>query len=148
MIKIVLAVVVVVVVTVFFYNNTQVESLKKMSTQLPNSQEPVSSGSTYGLSVDAVNQLSTKANDGDGNAAFRLYQYYTFSTEDKLQRRRWLEVAANAGNSTAQYNLAHGLLENKNFAEARKWALAAQKNGDESAKNLLAEIEKEQLKGK
>lgn len=146
MIKIVLAVVVVVVVTVFFYNNTQVESLKKMSTQLPNSQEPVSSGSTYGLSVDAVNQLSTKANDGD--AAFRLYQYYTFSTEDKLQRRRWLEVAANAGNSTAQYNLAHGLLENKNFTEARKWALAAQKNGDESAKNLLAEIEKEQLKGK
>lgn len=146
MIKILFVVVFIAIAIVLFFNNNPVESPKTMPIEPPVAQEPVSTGSTYYLTADTISELTTKADAGDGDAATKLYKYYRFTKGDKLKSMHWLEVAANAGNYVAQHNFAYELLENKNFAEARKWALAAQKNGDESAKSLLAEIEKRQLK--
>jgi TPR repeat protein len=130
------------VAATLFFSNSQIEAPVMPTAKQSNLQEPQSSGSIYFLSAKAIHELSARASTGDGDAAFRLYQYYALSTADRSQQRRWLEAAANAGNATAQHNLASELLEAKNFSEAKKWALEAQKNGDAKAKNLLIEIEK------
>ncbi|MNV80323.1 hypothetical protein D3C71_1739210 [compost metagenome] len=75
-----------------------------------------SSGTVFDLTPREREVLERKATSGDGEASFRLSQFYSMaggvdgSSEDDLddivQNLRWLELAASQGHETATFNLA------------------------------------------
>ncbi len=102
--------------------------------------EPVSSGSIYGLTDEQRKKLIEKANRGDKDAAFALYQYFSLSNYGETQEEQWLEVAAKNGHTVAQYNLAVRYMEKNDLKQATYWAQKALQNGDKDAANLLDEM--------
>jgi TPR repeat protein len=75
-----------------------------------------SSGTVFDLTPVERKVLERRATSGDGEASFRLSQFYSLaggvdgSSEDTLddavQNLRWLELAASQGHETATFNLA------------------------------------------
>ena len=105
------------------------------------SDQPVSTGSIMGLSIDDENALLKHAENGDGESAFRLYQCYAFSKLDKKKSMKWLEISANNGVPSAQFNLAVELLFHEDFEGAKYWAKKAELNEKgNKAKGLMEEI--------
>ncbi len=106
-----------------------------------NKDEPISTGSIYGLTHEKIIQyeeLSKK--NGDSSASFRLYMYYLLSKYDPPKAETWLNISANQNHPVAQYNLAQSHFENKNFDEAIFWANKAIANGSIKAKELIEQI--------
>jgi TPR repeat protein len=98
----------------------------------------VSTASTFGLEKEEIIKLEKEAESGNKDSAFRLYQYYTFSSYDKEKELYWLTVAAELGSGTAQYNLAYELFyEQKKYDEAAKWAKKAIENGHDDASEFM-----------
>jgi TPR repeat protein len=75
-----------------------------------------SSGTVFDLTPVEREALERRATSGDGEASFRLSQFYSMaggldgSSEDNLddtmQNLRWLELAASQGHETATFKLA------------------------------------------
>ncbi len=73
----------------------------------------------FDLSPAEKTTLSERALMGDPEASFRMAQYYglaggdgdpnTNDENDRLQERRWLELAATQGHQAAEFNLAVSL---------------------------------------
>ena len=64
-----------------------------------------STASVYGLNDEEIRELIMRAESGDSDAAFRLYQFYRFSKMDMDAAIVWLSKSAELGNSTAVHNL-------------------------------------------
>lgn len=101
---------------------------------------PISTGSTFFVSSDELPKLADAANNGDLDAAVRLYKHFRFSKLDTENAINWLQKAAELGDKVSQYNLAYYYLQNDNIELARHWALTAMANGVTEASELLEEI--------
>lgn len=69
----------------------------------------------YDLSEKDKTELEVKSLNGDANASFRLYQYYSFTLNDIDEQMRFLKRAACQGNNIAQYNYGffyHMMIQN------------------------------------
>ena len=73
--------------------------------------------------------LIKRAKSGNGESAFRLYQFYAFSTTDVENSIKWLKISAKSGQPSAQYNLAVHYLNQKKFQCAKYWARKSELNG-------------------
>jgi TPR repeat protein len=103
-----------------------------------------SSAETYDLSQAQLVELIKKArNQNDAEAAFRVYQYYNYSsTADNRESNilYYLRIAATNGNTVAQYNLAVNLVLRRDplkYEEARFWLEKAAAAGHGYAKKGL-----------
>lgn len=99
-------------------------------------QSPVSTGSTYFLSETDIHLLEKKAEKGDKDSAFKLYQYYSLVALDEKIGYQWLVKAAENGHPIAQYNLSVSLLTNGKISDAAFWARKASDNGVELSDEL------------
>jgi len=66
-----------------------------------------STASIYKLENEEILKLSEKAENGDADSAFRLYQYYKFIKLDIIKTKKWLQKAADQGHEIAKKNLKH-----------------------------------------
>ena len=106
-----------------------------------NATSPVSSATTYSLSQEELDTLTSLADENnDSAAAFRLYQYYTFSKHDESKQLHFLGIAATQGNNVAQLNLASLYCKQGRLEEAYEWAQKAKSGGNYLADAVLAEI--------
>lgn len=92
--------------------------------------------------------LSTQASLGNGDAAYKLFEFYFFNDGDKDSALHWLSVAATNGNISAEYGLGmyysgeiyHDPVDIKN---AKYWFSQASANGDTNAVSKLRKLESE-----
>jgi TPR repeat protein len=98
------------------------------------------------LSEDQVAQLTVKAEQGDKEAAFTLYQYFAMVKLDKETSLKWMTLAAHGGHSVAQYNL--GMVysgeidpEAKDTQKAIYWFRRCAESGDEQSLQKLEQLE-------
>ena len=99
------------------------------------------------LSDDQVSNFASQANNGNADAAFRLYMYYRCIKMDYESANKWVGVAATNGNSSAQYimgmmndgELYPDLLDLK---KARYWFEKALSNGNTNALPKLDELKR------
>ena len=76
--------------------------------------------------------LEKKVNEGDAQAAFKLYEYYYHGGVNKKIGMQWLRVAANKGHVIAQYSLGTILTQStdpKEKSEGLKWLQLTEKHG-------------------
>jgi TPR repeat protein len=87
-----------------------------------------------------------------GHAAAQAYLGHMYKKGDGVIRdvaesAKWIRKSAERGYAVAQYNLAvlyeEGLLGTVDIVEAHAWYNLASSGGDKSAKEVLADIEKE-----
>ncbi|EGJ2442623.1 sel1 repeat family protein [Salmonella enterica] len=107
-----------------------------------------STHSIYYLSDDERSKLETKSINGDAEAAFRLYKYYSFSNYDADEQMRYLAIAASHNNIMVEY--AYGIfLSCKNgpyskyydLNKAIYWMKLAAAHGHTEAKTELLRLE-------
>ena len=103
---------------------------------------------SYILSDSDLKIAKGKALKGDAEAAFQVYQHYSDGKFDSIAACPWIQIAANKGHVTAQYNLGYlymhwDIIENKQLA--RFWLKEAEKNGLSEATELLKELEGPEL---
>ena len=67
----------------------------------------------YHLSLKERNILIKKANAGDGNAAYRMYNYHSMSSRNETESSKWLNRSAELGHAEAQRWLAYMIIEYK-----------------------------------
>jgi TPR repeat protein len=97
------------------------------------------------LSDQQVTTLAKQAKYGDGNAAYRLYLYYSIIKLDEASAMNWAAISATNGNITAQYTMGMfysgeinpKLIDNNN---ALFWFKKAASNGDTNALLRLQEL--------
>ena len=65
----------------------------------------VSTYDTFYLTPAQIEKNERLVEKGDSNAAFTLYRYYTFCTDNRKTAIFWLEKSAALGNETAKGNL-------------------------------------------
>lgn len=92
------------------------ENEPRQQPQASSTADYASSGTVFDLTPVEREVLERRATSGDGEASFRLSQFYSMaggvdgSSEDNLddavQNLRWLELAASQGHETATFNLA------------------------------------------
>jgi TPR repeat protein len=87
--------------------------------------------------------LERRAASGDAAAAYELWAYYAFTTDDRASARRWLEQAARGGHEAAQLNLAVQIGKSNCQDAKRRLQMLADKTSDvdlrESALDWLAD---------
>jgi TPR repeat protein len=101
----------------------------------------------FDLPPDQLTQLTKRASEqGDANAAFRVYEYYSLSctyctaAERQYNVIYYLRIAATNGNAVAQYNLAVNLVLGRDplkYEEAKFWLAKAAEAGNGDAKKGL-----------
>jgi hypothetical protein len=129
---------------VIFCNIPFMEDVMAKMTSNP----PLSSATTYALTQEDIIALTKLVEEnGDSNAAFRLYQYYNFSQYNKEKIKFFLDIAARNGNVVAQNNLSSVYLNENDLDKAYKWAIAAKNNGGEYSDWILKEVQKRRKEG-
>jgi TPR repeat protein len=106
-------------------------------------KEEVGGVQRYALSHNELELLTESAENGNADAAYKLYGYYEFVENDYRVSIKWLTVSAQLGNAKAQYNLGVHFMyddEDKNPAKGTYWLKKAAENGDAAAIALLKEI--------
>jgi len=102
----------------------------------------VTGSEKYYLTTKEKEDLLIKARMGDGNAAFKLANYYEFIDSNRSEALIWLEKAAKNGHIVAQYNLAYFLSlspDKKENEQAIYWFTQAANSGDVKAMVRLAQ---------
>ncbi len=94
----------------------------------------------HNLTTDEFLSLFDEAKNGDSGAAFRIAMFYRLTKRDNSEADKWLALAASLGHSTAQYSLASNLLDIGDLAGAKIWAIKSQFGGNNSATQLIEEI--------
>jgi len=91
------------------------------------------------LSDTQITNFTARASAGDVTASVRLAYYYGFIKCDRASELKWMEVAANQGDVSAQYN-AGVLNEDADIKRAIYWFRLAASAGDANAKSRLIEL--------
>lgn len=103
---------------------------------------PLTGLEKFNLSVDDVEKMTALANGGDGDAAFKLANYFRFIRSDNANSVKWTKKAAELGNVVAQYNYAF-ILSDMPDAKSKKtavfWYRRAADSGHVMATMCLAE---------
>jgi TPR repeat protein len=98
----------------------------------------------FRLSDSDLETAKKKALKGDAESAFQIYKHYALGKFDNVSSFVWLEIAANHGHASAQYNLGYTYMNVsifKNLRLARFWLKEAEKNGRTNATRLLKKLE-------
>jgi TPR repeat protein len=108
--------------------------------------EPIALNADYMLSNEEITNLTKQAILGDGDAAYRLYNFYDMVHYDRDAALRWLEVAAKSGNTVAQYNMGmdyDGEIypDLTDIKRAEYWFQRAATGGDANAARKLRELQ-------
>lgn len=95
------------------------------------------------LSKEAIIEMTTRAEKGDAEAAFKLSLHYEFGAAERDHKKGfyWTQKAAERGHPVAQYSLAQfyiHLPEHKNVDQALFWLKKAAQNGNELAQESLS----------
>ena len=101
--------------------------------------------SEYAFTDAQVADYTASALAGDGDAAWRLCLYYKLIKFDGASGLKWMKIAAEAGNLSGQYNLAHeyeGAFDKSmlDLKKARYWYQRAADAGDDDSKRKLSEL--------
>ena len=96
-----------------------------------------STGSTFNLSENQLLSLKAEAEHGGDEAAFKLYQYYSFSKFEPATSLSWLKKSSELGWGKAQHHLAFYYFREKDFEQADFWATREIFSGEEKAKRYL-----------
>ena len=95
----------------------------------------------YYLNDEQVEILKSRAEHGDGAAAFGLSLFYNNYKNDRVQSSYWVKISANAGYPSGMYSYGEGLArstETTDYKEARYWLEKATKSGDEKVVDLAS----------
>jgi hypothetical protein len=97
------------------------------------------------LSDTQITNFTAMALAGDGDAAFKLSEYYEFIPYDQTNALKWMKVAAEDGNLSGQYNLAReyeGMFDTNmiDLIQSRYWYQRAANAGDADSKRRLDEL--------
>ncbi len=65
----------------------------------------MNANAAFFLNAEQIEKFEKLANSGDGDAAFKLSQYYSMCTTDDKTGEHWLRVAASLNNEQANENL-------------------------------------------
>ena len=106
----------------------------------------------FNLTKKQKEKLAFKARNGDGEAAFKLSEYYSHIALDKIECIFWLRMAAGLHHSLAEYNLANtylnlgaagfsNSLQDQDVPRAKYWFLRAKHDGEQGVDKRLNEIE-------
>ena len=97
------------------------------------------------LSEQQIKVFGTQAQNGDGDAAFRLCLCYLIVKLDRSSALKWAAMSATSGNTSAQY--AMGMFYSgdiypdlKDPDKSRAWFEKAASNGDTNALLRLQEL--------
>jgi TPR repeat protein len=103
-----------------------------------------STSEKFDLSAEQLTDLTKRAKEhGDAEAAFRVYEYYDYSSTDRNSESNviyYLRIAATNGNAVAQYNLAVRLVVDRDpakYEDAKFWLEKAAAAGNGDAKKGL-----------
>jgi len=108
-----------------------------------NDSIPLNPSDTFNIEQSELPKLEKEALLGSPEAAFKLYQYYSFSKLDNEKSIYWITIASENGHDIAQHTLAYMLMndsENNNRIRAKFWAKKSANNGNKDALELLKEI--------
>ncbi len=97
---------------------------------------PIAGTQDLRISPGDLPRLKQEALMGSGDAAFHLSQHYQLVALDEAEAARWLVIAAEDGNATAQFNYAYKLSKLKDAADqvrAVYWAKLVVKNNADAA---------------
>jgi TPR repeat protein len=95
--------------------------------------KPITGAESFNLSPTEVTALESRySNHQDGEAAYRLSQYYGLARFDLDRQILWLKRAARLGHPAAQYNLAYILIESddkfKDLSKGEYWLNKAEES--------------------
>lgn len=99
------------------------------------------------LTQDQITSFDVEARHGNGDAGYKLFEFYFFNDGDKSKALQWLSIAATNNNVSAQYDMAmyyNGEIYHDpvNINSAKYWFGRAFANGDTNALNKLNELGK------
>jgi TPR repeat protein len=102
-----------------------------------NNPNILSTAKTFYISpVDRI-KLAEAGENGDGEAAFKLAQFYNFSVKNPELERHWLRISATNDHLVGQYNLAYTLINWGTSAEEKEEGMQLMRkyanNGNEHA---------------
>ncbi|HXB58540.1 MAG TPA: hypothetical protein VNU95_03200 [Candidatus Acidoferrales bacterium] len=98
------------------------------------------------LTQQEIYQFEMRAQKGDADAAFKLYEYYIFNTNDRDLSIKWLAIAATNGSASAQYDFGMDYSDGtypgiSNRICAKYWFQCALTNGVDQAAQRLHELD-------
>jgi TPR repeat protein len=97
---------------------------------------------SFAISDAEMPVLQNQAIRGSGAAAYRISQFYRFLKLDADESDRWLTIAAEDGDSTAQFSLGNLLSESTNEQQKLRgcyWLNKVRKAGSEKIKFLAGD---------
>ena len=118
-----------------------VTSFQATSLSVPD--QPHNENEAFDIPSQEFPQLESKALRGSGESAYRLSQYHFFITLNESEAWRWLLIAAEDGNPTAEYSLASRLSEHENPQDKLRacfWLTRVKGQGDRQLKELTSEL--------
>lgn len=108
-----------------------------------NTESPVVSISGAALSSQLINQLSSDALNGSGEAAMKIATHYLVAEGNHKEGLFWALIAAENGDVVGQYNAGFLLKDDpdpRNQKRALYWLRIAANRGDKVAISLLREL--------
>jgi TPR repeat protein len=108
-------------------------------------EQPRAGNDFYALTDKEIAEKTQSANQGNGDAAFALSQYYRLVRRDVTNADLWLQVAVKNGNTVAKYNMAVYLLaDGRSDADKQQAKILLQEAaqaGDQKAADRLKAME-------
>ncbi|AMX02556.1 tetratricopeptide repeat protein [Microbulbifer thermotolerans] len=115
--------------------------LSALACVYSSANEIESSASAYFLTDKELLKLKNKSLKGDGDSAFKVAQFYTFSQADEDEAFFWYRLASELGHQIAMTNLAYLYHERfDNDEKAIEWYCEAEKDGYTGAHIEIARI--------
>lgn len=127
-----------------------INNFKAKPTVTVKKTKGINPSARFRLSKEQLTEQTTKAKQGDGDAAFKLYQHFDMTTEDQKSSFFWLEKAAFSDHPIALYNIAHTYIYDEKYVNHEKamyWLNRGVDASDPHVKELL-ERYKKKLEGK
>lgn len=105
----------------------------------------INANAKYDLKINEINSFEKEAVEGNKDAAFQLYKYYSFVDINMQKSFKWLAVAAKNGHKIAEYNLGKTYLNEKEYFNYDKgvfWMKKSAQHGYTSAIIYLKDVQR------
>jgi TPR repeat protein len=122
------------------------EPAPHIDAPLESSMPPYGNEQEYFIPENELHDLEEKALLGDGKAANRIANFYSYIKLNTRQTIYWLSIAVEDGYEKAIYNLGCFLSRSQdknNRTRARYWLQIAVKKGEPLARSVLDELDKD-----